>query len=132
MSRNGNPSRAAAVLFTLMVSGAAGAAPTVSPAVASDAPGAAERGQMLYENHCRGCHVSVVHIRSNRRAVSLEAVRWEVARWSGELQLDWRKEEIADVVEYLDQAFYKLALPGEPNRQAEPDDRAGDAGSDGN
>lgn len=132
MCRNGNPSRAAAVLFTLTVSGAAGAGPNVSPAVASDASGTAQRGEMLYENHCRGCHVSVVHIRSIRRAVSLEAVRWEVARWSGELQLDWGKEEIADVVEYLDQAFYKLALPREPNRQAEPDDRTGDAGSDGN
>jgi mono/diheme cytochrome c family protein len=113
------------------VSGAAGAAPTVSPAVASDAPGAAERGQMLYENHCRGCHVSVVHIRSDRRAASLDAVRWEVTRWSSELHLDWRKEEIADVVEYLDREFYKLALPGEPDRQTEPDDRGGDAGSDG-
>lgn len=131
MCRNGNPSRAAAVLFGLVASGTAGAARNVSPAVAGDAPGAPERGQMLYENHCRGCHVSVVHIRSDRRADSLEAVRGEEARWSSELQLDWRKTEITDVVEYLDQAFYKLALPEEPNRQGEPADRAGDAGSDG-
>lgn len=131
MCRKGNPSPVAAMLFTLLVSGTAGAAPAVSPAVAGDAPGAAERGQMLYENHCRGCHVSVVHIRSDRRAASLEAVKWEVTRWSSELQLDWRKEEIADVVEYLDREFYKLALPGEPDRQPEPNDRAGDAGSDG-
>jgi hypothetical protein len=86
---------------------------------------------MLYANHCRGCHASLVHIRSDRRADSLEAVRWEVARWSSELQLDWRKEDIADVVEYLDQEFYKLALPGAPNRQSEPAERAGDAGFDG-
>ena len=131
MCATASPLPAAAALVMLLAAGTAGAEADVAPALASDAAGAPDRGQMLYENHCRGCHVSVVHIRSNRKAASLEAVRWEVARWSSELQLDWRNEEIADVVEYLDREFYRLGLPEAPEAQAGPSERAGAADSDG-
>ena len=66
------------------------------------------RGQLLYENHCLECHTSVVHIRNNRKAVTLTEVRNFVIRWSHELRLPWQEEEIDDVVRYLDQQYYKL------------------------
>ena len=131
MRASANPLPAAAALVMLLAAGTALAETTVAPSLAADAAGAPDRGQMLYENHCRGCHVSVVHIRSDRKAASLEAVRWEVARWSSELQLDWRNEEIADVVEYLDREFYRLALPEEADLHKAPAQPAGDADSDG-
>jgi len=42
-----------------------------------------ERGRLLYENHCRACHESNVHIRQTQAAKSLKAVRTEVVRWQG-------------------------------------------------
>ena len=66
------------------------------------------RGQLLYENHCLECHTSVVHIRNNRKAINLIEVRKFVIRWSRELHLPWQKEEIDDVVRYLDRQYYKL------------------------
>ena len=34
-----------------------------------------ERGRLLYENHCRSCHESNVHIRQTQAAKSLKAAR---------------------------------------------------------
>lgn len=65
-----------------------------------------DRGQMLYENHCLTCHESVVHIRENQRARSFAQVTGWVVRWASGLQLDWRAEEIEDVVRYLNRRFY--------------------------
>jgi len=66
------------------------------------------RGQMLYENHCTVCHASVVHLRTDRRAKSLPEIRTWVMHWSGYLKLRWGKEEVEDVVQHLNQRFYKL------------------------
>ena len=71
------------------------------------------RGQLLYENHCQGCHQSSLHIRNNRRAKTVAELRGWVLRWSGELRLGWAAEEIEDVVQYLNRRFYKLAPPAD-------------------
>lgn len=70
------------------------------------------RGRMLYENHCTHCHVSVVHVRENRRVVSLRVLEGWVRRWSREEKLPWGEEEIAEVVDYLNQRFYKFLPSG--------------------
>jgi len=70
--------------------------------------GDAGRGQLLYENHCTVCHTSVVHIREQRKADSREEVRTWVSRWQTELGLHWTSTEIDDVVEYLNDRYYKL------------------------
>lgn len=76
------------------------------------------RGQLLYENHCQGCHQSVLHIRNNRRAKTVAELKGWVLRWSGELRLGWQAEEVEDVVQYLNRRFYKLAPPaGESSQQ---------------
>ena len=66
------------------------------------------RGQLLYENHCTVCHASVVHLRTDRRAKSLPEIRTWVMHWSGYLKLRWGKEEVDDVVNHLNQQFYKF------------------------
>jgi cytochrome c5 len=74
---------------------------------ASDTP-ALPRGQLLYENHCRKCHESQVHIRENHKARSLADVQGWVYRWQTEEKLGWSTDEINDVSRYLAARFYKF------------------------
>jgi hypothetical protein len=66
------------------------------------------RGQMLYENHCMSCHESVVFIRGTRRTQSLKALQEQVSHWAGYLHLRWDRQEVADVVTYLNTHYYKF------------------------
>jgi hypothetical protein len=81
--------------------------PGVSAGEAQPSP-SAYRGELLYENHCTSCHESIVHIRENRRARSAADLRGWVARWSGELKLNWSSDEIDAVAEFLANRFYKF------------------------
>lgn len=76
------------------------------------APVVLPRGQMLYENHCQGCHESRLHVRENRRAASRAALRAWIAHWAGHLKLDWGELEVDDVTDYLNRRYYQLPLPG--------------------
>lgn len=67
-----------------------------------------DRGEALYENHCKSCHESWAHERAGREAASLDAVRKRVAAWSVHSGLDWSDEEIGDVTGYLDRQFYRF------------------------
>lgn len=66
------------------------------------------RGQMLYENHCMSCHESVVFIRGTHRTQSLKALQEQVSHWAGYLRLRWGKQEVAEVVTYLNTHYYKF------------------------
>jgi mono/diheme cytochrome c family protein len=67
------------------------------------------RGQLLYENHCMACHESIVHIRTQQQVQSLPELQAQVGRWAEYLQLRWSKEEVEDVVDYLDRQYYQFA-----------------------
>lgn len=67
-----------------------------------------ERGRLLYENHCMSCHESVVHVRSQRKAVSPAALRAAIQRWAAETKLGWREAEVGDVYQYLNNRYYKF------------------------
>ncbi len=67
-----------------------------------------ERGQLLYEHHCRGCHESVVHIREDQEVHSLDDLRCQVVRWASAAKLPWGVKEIDDVVYYLGSTFYEF------------------------
>lgn len=75
----------------------------------------ASRGQLLYENHCQGCHTSQLHIREQRRVRSIDELRGWVARWATTQQLRWGDEEIGDVTKYLNQRYYRLVPPARKN-----------------
>jgi mono/diheme cytochrome c family protein len=77
------------------------------PTVAS-AAGQFDRGQALYENHCRSCHETGAHTRKDHRAKSIEDIRSRVAAWSIHSGLGWGPEEIEDVTRYLNRRFYQL------------------------
>lgn len=67
---------------------------------------AASRGKLLYENHCLGCHESVVHVRERRQVKSLTELQAQVARWSAYQNLRWNKEDVGEVVRYLNERHY--------------------------
>lgn len=66
------------------------------------------RGQLLYENHCMGCHESVAQIRTRQQVKSHAALREAVARWATNINLPWGKEEIEEVTRYLGTQYYKF------------------------
>ena len=68
--------------------------------------GDGERGGMLYDNHCKVCHESSVHVRENQKVHSLDDIRAQVVRWAENQKLGWGAAEIDDVVVYLDEHFY--------------------------
>ncbi len=70
----------------------------------------AERGRLLYENHCTSCHASAVHIREQRKTRSPAELRAWILRWSGELKLTWSEDELADVYQHLNNRYYKFPV----------------------
>ncbi len=64
-------------------------------------PADAERGRLLYENHCQVCHTAKVHSRANRLAINRSQLRDIVDLWQSEEKLRWSAQDIADVVDYL-------------------------------
>jgi mono/diheme cytochrome c family protein len=65
-----------------------------------------ERGRQLYENHCQTCHTAQVHGRKNRTAMSVGDLRDIVDRWQRNQKLNWSREDIEDVVQYLSTTRY--------------------------
>lgn len=74
----------------------------VTPALGADA----ERGRALYENHCQGCHSSKIHGRRQRWPADLDHLRNIVGHWQGQQNLRWTREEIEDVVYFLNVTHY--------------------------
>jgi cytochrome c5 len=66
------------------------------------------RGRLLYENHCKVCHTSVVHVREERKATTREEIQTWIWRWQKELGLQWGTAEVDDVTEHLNNRYYRL------------------------
>ena len=67
------------------------------------------RGQLLYENHCGGCHETSVHGRNPRKARSISEIKHWVLVWHKELKLNWSQTDLDDVVRYLNFKYYQYA-----------------------
>lgn len=67
-------------------------------------------GQLLYENHCLGCHESQLHIRSNTRVKSLSQLTDFVRIRADSLALKWDEEEITAVTLFLNQSYYQFSV----------------------
>jgi len=72
-----------------------------------------ERGRLLYENHCTGCHESTLHVREDREAESLAQVRSQIRRWHQYLGLPWSAQDVEDVLVYLNGRYYRLRVAPE-------------------
>jgi mono/diheme cytochrome c family protein len=67
-----------------------------------------ERGRALYENHCVVCHTAKVHRRVPPLPLGVDDLRFIVAAWATQEGLRWNRDEIDDVVYYLDRVHYRF------------------------
>jgi mono/diheme cytochrome c family protein len=76
------------------------------PAAAQDA----ERGKLVYETQCGGCHYARVHERerSKSRVQTLADLRDQVVLRAGQTGRPFTLEDLEDVAEYLNRSYYRL------------------------
>lgn len=67
-----------------------------------------ERGRALYENHCVVCHTPKVHRRVPSVPLGTDDLRFIVTLWASQQGLTWSREDIEDVVFYLDRVHYRF------------------------
>ena len=67
-----------------------------------------ERGRALYENHCVVCHTPKVHRRMPSVPLRTDDLRFIVNLWASQQGLTWSREDIEDVVFYLDRVHYRF------------------------
>ena len=65
-----------------------------------------ERGRALYDKHCVVCHTSKVHLRVPTLAANKDHLRFIVTVWVMHESMRWSKQDIEDVVHYLDRTYY--------------------------
>jgi mono/diheme cytochrome c family protein len=71
----------------------------------------AERGKLLYDTHCGGCHYERVHDRLRTKIFDLADLRDEVARWAPQTKHKFTLDEIEAVVQYVNTSHYRIGLP---------------------
>ena len=67
-----------------------------------------ERGRALYENHCVVCHTARVHRRPAPLPLGIDDLRIIVTLWATQQGLAWSRDDIEDVVFFLDRTHYGL------------------------
>lgn len=71
----------------------------------------AERGRLLYQTNCGGCHYERMHDERLRPAVrDLADLRDMVGQWAPQTKRSYTPDELEDVVEYLNQSHYRFGL----------------------
>jgi len=68
----------------------------------------AEHGQQLHDKHCMKCHDTGVYTREDRRVANQDALVKQVKRCELNLGLQWFDRDVNDVVQHLNQSFYKF------------------------
>jgi mono/diheme cytochrome c family protein len=67
-----------------------------------------ERGRALYENHCVVCHTPKVHRRVPPLPLHTDDLRFIVTLWASQQGLRWSRDDIEDVVHFLDRTHYRF------------------------
>jgi mono/diheme cytochrome c family protein len=71
---------------------------------------APERGRLLYETHCGGCHYERVHQRLRPSVRDLDQLRDMVARWAPQTPHRFTLDDEEAVVQYLNESHYRFGL----------------------
>ena len=80
--------------------------------VAQPAGADIDSGMHLHEAHCSACHDSSVYTRENRRVKNIDALINQVWRCEQGLGLKLFDDEVQDLVDYLDQRYYRFKASG--------------------
>ncbi len=76
-------------------------------AIPAFAAGDAARGAALHAA-CLGCHGTELYVPGRAKVKSLSALRKEVDRWNDRYNPKFTKQELEDLVAYLNQDFYRF------------------------
>ena len=71
-------------------------------------PGDAANGKQLHNGRCLGCHDSRVYTRPGRKLKTVEGLMGQVRMCNQQLNTNLSREQLNDVIKYLDNAFYKF------------------------
>jgi hypothetical protein len=73
------------------------------------------RGETLHGSQCVACHAArfgdkgaEIYTRDNRRIKDFSALQRQVNRCKDNLKIVWFDEDVTDVVEYLNQTYYRF------------------------
>jgi mono/diheme cytochrome c family protein len=78
-----------------------------APPMAAYAAGDAARGEKLHEA-CEQCHGTRLYSSPQRKIDSLRALRKEVQRWGDYYNPRLTKQEVEDLVAFLNERFYRF------------------------
>lgn len=91
--------RLSAVLLCAVLFAMAG-----SPAFAAGDP---VRGEKLHQD-CLGCHGTELYVPPRAKVKTLSALKKETERWNDRMNPKFTKQEIDDIVAWLNRDFYKF------------------------
>jgi mono/diheme cytochrome c family protein len=69
------------------------------------------RGQMLYETHCATCHTERLHDREKSIIRNYADLRAEVHKRAAMTNRRFTRDELEDIIEFLDRSHYRLDVP---------------------
>ena len=78
-----------------------------SVTVAADLDERAQRGRDLHDSVCHGCHGEEMYNRPGIPSNPYLDLRRQTQLWLSVVNIQWRDDEIADVVHYLQSTYYK-------------------------
>ena len=81
---------------------------TAAPAGEAMLMGDAANGKTLHNANCTSCHDSSPYTRTNRSVNSIEALVGRVNGCNRQLETNLNKDQINDIVKYLNDTFYKF------------------------
>ena len=90
----------------MKAAGVVGLLATVLSAPAS-AAGDPARGEKLHDA-CLGCHGTELYVPPRAKVKTLAALKKETERWNDRMNPKFSRQEIEDLVAYLNASFYKL------------------------
>ena len=70
-----------------------------------------QRGQLLYQTYCGGCHYERVHERLRPSVKDLAELRDMVARWAPQTKGNFTLDDREEIVQYLNESHYRFGLP---------------------
>jgi mono/diheme cytochrome c family protein len=65
------------------------------------------RGEQLHRD-CLGCHGTELYVPPRAKVKTLAALKKEIERWNDRVNPKFSKQEIEDLVAYLNRDFYKF------------------------
>lgn len=65
------------------------------------------KGAKLH-NDCLGCHGTELYVPPRAKVKTLSALKKEVVNWNDRMNPKFTKQEIEDLIAYLNRDFYKL------------------------